>query len=251
MNAARIQAYIRTNATRGRDVERIGPFLATFSPRTANPYLNYAIPDADAEPTASDAAALTDAYTRRGLKPRLEFLPGLAPAVEPALRAAGFTVEARLPLMECPPDTVVDPPSPAGVKLIAPRTDEDLLDLLTAQHEVYAEPTAPTAADVAGTRRTLELGGLAVLARDAVNGEPAGGGICDAIGDGIGELAGFGVRARYRGRGVGTAITAHLTRAAHRAGAVTVFLTPGGEPAERIYTRVGFRRIDEVVFLSR
>jgi hypothetical protein len=40
----RIQAAIRADATRSREVERIGPFVATFTPGSRNPYLNYAIP---------------------------------------------------------------------------------------------------------------------------------------------------------------------------------------------------------------
>src|SRR5690349_15139354 len=40
-----IQAYVRTTAPRGRETERVGPFLATYSPGTSHPMLNYAIPD--------------------------------------------------------------------------------------------------------------------------------------------------------------------------------------------------------------
>jgi hypothetical protein len=40
-----------------------------------------------------------------------------------------------------------------------------------------------------------------------------------------------------------------LTRAAFDAGADTVFLTPAGDPQERVYARVGYRRIDSVLFL--
>ena len=41
----RIQDALRHHAPRGRDTEQIGPFLATFTRDTTNPYLNYAIPD--------------------------------------------------------------------------------------------------------------------------------------------------------------------------------------------------------------
>jgi N-acetylglutamate synthase-like GNAT family acetyltransferase len=65
------------------------------------------------------------------------------------------------------------------------------------------------------------------------------------------EVAGIGVREKYRRHGLGGVITLHLTRAAHEAGADTVFLTPAGDPQERVYARVGYRRIDSVLFLSR
>jgi GNAT superfamily N-acetyltransferase len=248
--STRIQEYIRTSAPRRRDTARVGPFLATFTPHNDNPYLNYAIPDAGAEPSATEVTGLVAAFRARDLRPRLEYLPGLAPAVEPALLAAGFAVEARLPLMICRPGEAVPQPVPSGVELLAPATDADLLAMLTAQHEAYRELTAPTAADVARTRATLADGGLAVLARDAATGEPAGGGVCDVIAGGAGELAGFGVREAYRRRGVGAAITGFLTAAAHSAGAVDVFLTPGGAPEERIYARAGFRTAGEVLHVS-
>jgi GNAT superfamily N-acetyltransferase len=248
--SARIQAYIRTNAARGRDTERIGPFLATFSRTSTNPFLNYAIPDAGATPSTADAIGLINAYRARGRTPRLEYLPVLAPAVEPALLAAGFSVESRVPLMHCPPGERVDQPAPHGIELVAPETDDEIMAMITAQHEAYAEPAPPTWDDVTARRKHLAEGGLAVLARDTATGEPAGGGACDVILDGIGELAGFGVRERYRRRGIAAAITADLTRRAHESGAVTAFLTPGGEPAERIYARAGYRRVGEVLFLS-
>jgi hypothetical protein len=84
-----------------RDVERAGPFTATFDRHTDSPFLSYAFPDDGAEPTPHDVAALAQAFRRRGRVPRLEFLPAVAPAVEPALLAGGFTVEARLAVMTC------------------------------------------------------------------------------------------------------------------------------------------------------
>ena len=135
--AAQIQNYIRTNAGRGRDTEQVGPFLVTISPHTANPYLNYAIPDAGARPTRHEADALAKAFEQRDRKPRLEFLPSVAPAVEDALAQAGYVVDDRLPLMDCPPGAVVDQPVPDGIELLSPETDDEILSMLTVQHQVY------------------------------------------------------------------------------------------------------------------
>jgi GNAT superfamily N-acetyltransferase len=246
--SALIQAYIRRNATSGRDTERIGPFTATFSRDSTNPYLSYAIPDEGARPTAADVDALAESYLKRGRQPRLEYLPKLAPEVEAALLAGGFTVDQRVPVMICRPGEERPQPTPLGIELLTPGTDEECIGLVRAQHEAYGEPAPPNGA---GIRRLLDEGGLAVLARDAATGEPAGGGVCDAISDGIGELAGFGVREKFRRRGIAAAITSYLTGAAHRAGATTAFLTPGGEAEERIYRRAGFHTIDEILFISR
>ena len=83
-------------------------------------YINYAIPAAGADPTPEDIEALEAAFTSRSRTPRLEYLPGLAPLVEPALVAAGFTVTDRLPLMECPPGAAVEQPLPDGIELVTP-----------------------------------------------------------------------------------------------------------------------------------
>lgn len=63
---------------------------------------NYALPD-DARPTEAQVAELVAVFTSRSRTPRLEFLPGLCPDVEPGLLAAGFVPERRLTVMSCPP----------------------------------------------------------------------------------------------------------------------------------------------------
>jgi len=248
--SARIQAYLRTAAARDRDVERIGPFTATFTRHSRNLYINYAIPDDGASPTADDVAALVDAFERHERVPRLEYLPGLAPDVEPALLAAGFTVEDRLPLMECPPGGAVEQPVPEGFELLRPTTDEEHLAVLSTQREAFGDEP-PTADDLVGARRQDDAGGITFLARDRASGDPAGAGACTPLSDGFTEVVGVAVREKYRRRGLGGVVTLHLTLAAHEAGAHTVFLTPAGDAQERVYARVGYRRIDSVLFLSR
>src|SRR6185312_5383970 len=115
-----------------------------------------------------------------------------------------------------------------------------------ATHEAYGEPAPATAEDARGIRDLLAAGGLAVLARDAVTGEPAGGGIATAVADGVTELAGFGVRERWRRRGIAGAITGYLLRSAAAEGVHTAFLTPGGAEAERVYARAGFAATTEM-----
>ncbi|MEU0559170.1 GNAT family N-acetyltransferase [Dactylosporangium sp. NPDC006015] len=242
----RIQDYLLASASAGREVVPAGPFTVTISPHDPLVYINYAIPSAGADPTPADIAALEEAFVSRSRTPRLEYLPGLAPLVEPALVAAGFTVTDRLPLMECPPGAVADLPLPPDIELVTPVTDGELRDLLTAQHEAFGEPP-PGAAHLEKARTS---GGVRVLAR-TLSGEPVGGGAAVAVKDGISEVAGIAVRPAFERRGIGAAVTAHLTRAAHAAGATLVFLTPGGDAQERVYSRVGYRRTDSVLFLTK
>jgi GNAT superfamily N-acetyltransferase len=241
---------MRRAAAAGRMTEQVGPFLATFSPDSANPYLNYAIPDDGVRPSSADVAALTDAYARRELLPRVEFLAETAPGAEQALLTAGWAVERRIPVLLCPPGSAIAVPPPTGVELVVPGTDEEIHGLLVAQLEAFGEPTDIPDGEVAKTRARLRAGGFAVLARDAGTGVPAGGGVAEAIDGGTTEVAGIGVREPYRRRGIGAAITAFLTAAVHHAGARTVFLTPAGVTEQRMYERTGYTPGGDMLHLS-
>jgi GNAT superfamily N-acetyltransferase len=246
-----IQAYLRRAASYGRETARIGPFLATFAPGSASPYLNYAIPDEAADPRPEEIAALVAAYAGRERRPRLEYLPDLAPAVEPALVAAGFTVEARMPMMVCRPAEAVPTPPPEGIELLVPRTRAEFAGLIAVQRAAFGEDEPVTDAAVDGMHKLLADGGLAVLAKDTQRGVPAGAGVATVVLDGATELVGLAVPDRYRRRGIAAAVTAELSRLADRAGVTTAFLTPGGDVAERVYARVGYRGIGDMLHISR
>lgn len=247
---ARIQAYLRVAASHGREVEQIGPFLATFSLHSDNPYINYAIPDDGAAPTAADVAALIDAYRRRDRKPRLEYIAQLAPEVESALLAAGFEVETRPPLMICTPGQQRPQPLPPGIELLLPTSDDELLGMIAAQNEAFDAPP-PDAESVARARASIADGQIAVFAREIETGEPVGGGMCTVPYQGLTEVAGIGVRARFRRRGVAAALTARLTEEAFNAGVTLAFLMAAAEPEARIYARSGFTLIGDVLHISR
>jgi predicted GNAT family acetyltransferase len=246
-----LQQYVRTVATRDRDVERIGPFTATFDPRSTNPYSNYAYPDDGARPTAADVATLVAAYRRHGRLPRLEFLPGVAPDVEAALLAGGFVLEARLAVMTCVADTIVELAPPADVDIATPITDDDVRGMRMAQHGAFGveEPEVDDE-EVARQHASMAAGTLAFLARDQDRGAIVGGGVATVPAEGVTEIAGIGVIASHRRRGVAGAITSALARAAIDAGQTTVWLTPGNAGAHRVYARAGFRDTSVMLHMS-
>jgi ribosomal protein S18 acetylase RimI-like enzyme len=243
-----VQRYARTNAEHSADRRRVGPFLIRFHPRSPLRFLNYAIPDDGAVPSAANVAALVAAFRERDRLPRLEYLPSRAPLVERALAAAGFTVENRAPFMACAAGDVLAPPPLDGVKLTEPADDGELLAGLTVQNAAFGnEP--PTPGDVAGLRYAIEGGGVAVNATTS-DGRVVGAGQCTVPIAGITEVVGVAVDPAYRRRGIGGAITAHLTATAYERGARTVFLEPAGPAEERIYARAGFRRVGEKLNIS-
>ena len=245
----RIQSYLRVAAPRGRESERIGPFLATFSRHSDNPYLNYAIPDDGAEPADAEVAALVDAYRTRSRRPRLEYVAALAPAVEPALVAAGFTAEGHLPLMVY--RRTGDQAAVDGVELVTATSDEELRGVAAVQWEAYGESGPLPERAVHGLRSTLANGGVVVLARDAATGEAAGGGLCTGPHEGTTELTSIGVRERFRRRGIAEAMARHLGQELRERGNDCVFLMAAGEAEERIYARAGFATVSTILHISQ
>lgn len=108
MSLHAIQGHLR--ASIARRAQRVGPFLVTYETDTASAGSNYAVPDDGATPTAADIAALVAHFAAVERTPRLEYV-GPVPAVDAALAAAGFGVEARHPLMTVAPGDVVEPPT--------------------------------------------------------------------------------------------------------------------------------------------
>jgi GNAT superfamily N-acetyltransferase len=191
--------------------------------------------------------SLVAAYRARGRKPRLEYIPSVAPAVEPVLLAAGFEIEGRLPLMICETPVFESPP---GIELIAPSAEDEFRGVAEVQWEAYEEREPMSDGAVAGLRRTADADGVVVLARDAETGEPAGGGLCVAPYDGVTELAAIGVRQKFRRRGIAAAMAGWLTDAALAKGMTLVFLMAHGADEARIYARAGFVEHGEVLHIS-
>jgi GNAT superfamily N-acetyltransferase len=245
--AGLVSGYIRASA--GRRAERIGPFLASFDPYTANPWRNYAVPDDDARPTPAEVAALVDGFAARDRMPRLEYVTQSAPEVEQVLRTAGFTVEGRVPVLVSRPGSLPDRPVPEGIALTLAITDPDLLDAATVQHDAYGEPTPPGEGDLSRLRATVARGGLVAVARDARTGTAVGSGLLNGPIDGTDELAAVGVREPYRRRGIAGALTVFLANAGHDRGVRLVWLE--AEPREeRIYRALGFVDATEKIWMS-
>ena len=155
--------------------------------------------------------------------------------------AAGFVVEARLPLMGCRPATAqpIQPSSPFTV--VKAETDADHTDAIIVANEAYGEPKRRPGPELVGGRREMTAaGGAVVLARECATGAPVGSGLFPPPRASLSELAAVGTREEFRGRGVATAVTSLLVRCARDNGIKFLWLTPEDDQAERIYGRVGF-----------
>lgn len=200
-------------------------------------------------PPRGQVAELIAVFTDHARTPRLEYLPGLCPDVEPALVAAGFVPEQRLPVMTCFPAALQAPPVPEGIGLSLASGDVQLRQAAEAQNDAYGQPIT-TDHDIARLRRTIAAGGLVAVALDLSVGGSVGGGLCALPHDGISELAAIGVRASHRRRGIAAGLTALLTRACPAVDIAIPFLTPAGAAEERIYRSVGYRPVTSMLHIS-
>ena len=248
--AAQIAAYLRANIGHGQDTARIGPFLATFDASSDNRYRNYAVPDDGAEPTAGEVQALIAAFEGRSRVPRLEYVPELAPAVLPALAGAGFTTEGLLPLMACSHVSLRSPAPIEGVEFALAISDADLEIAARTQNDAYGEPET-SSADVGRLKRTIVRGGAVAIARAAITREALGSGLYSAPIRDVTEIAAVGVRARFRGRGIGAALTALLASDALARGFSGLFLMAAHDAEARVFARVGFETCGTMLHTSR
>jgi ribosomal protein S18 acetylase RimI-like enzyme len=247
----RLAAHVRSTASAGRTVEVVGPFLATFTDDDANPYLNYAIPDDDAEPTPDEVAMLAAAFDRHNRVPRAEYFPALCPALGGALAQAGFVTEAVLTLMGAGRDDLRPPDTPSGFTVRPPATAYELDAAARVQRAAFGEAVPAGTDEAALLQRVLANGGSVAAAFEAASGRVVGAGCCSGPRGCFAEITGIGVEKARRGHGLASSLTWSLANSAFAAGAELVFLTPGSATALRSYARVGFRRIGDQVHTSR
>lgn len=239
----RIQDYLRHAATISYEAVDVEPFTAFFHRSDDLIFFNYAIPDHDITGDVSEPIAeLRAAFREYGRRPRWEYVEQFAPNLGPALLAAGFEEDARLQLMTCTDDTLVDVPLPAGMELVevtsqSPR--EDIYDYKLTQQRGFnpLADTVPSDADIADFIDT-RTGNVSFLAR--VDGKAVCAGGYSAPYDGVCEIVGIATLTPYRRQGFASVLTAHITRTAFERGVEIACLTAGDANAGRVYERLGF-----------
>lgn len=249
--AALISARIMAAATRGSH-HAIGPFVVNLDQTRASAGWNYAIPVDGAEPTAQEIADLVAHFRANERVPRFELIAQAAPAVAPALAAAGFQQDDCLPQMAATPDHHLTPRLPADVVLAAATGgDAELLAIANLQNRAYGETQPAGQADIDRLQRCLARGVLIATARTADTGELIGAGLIDVTGPGdpTGELAAVATVEQHRGRGIGGAISAFLTEAAFARGMKLVFLECEAKNAG-VYRKTGFTDCGERLWMS-
>lgn len=204
------------------------------------------MPDDDAEPDAAEISGLVTAFARRKRKPRLEYIAAAAPCVEPALVAAGFEAEQRLPIMICEHAGLIEIPVD-GIRFAVATDDSEIVEAAEVGASAYGKD-APYPAPL---RRLVAQGGTLAVAYDCNSGEMVGAGTATPQHDGVTEITGIGVLSAFRRRGIAGALTSLLAREAFARGANLAWLTPEHDEARNIYARTGFVSVSEQLHISK
>ena len=236
----RVQQSVVTNLCRRPAAVESGPFILGFDPATDSPNINYATPRPGMEITSSDVESLVSAFRSASRRPRLEYVVNCAPGLEELLLAAGFTVEERHEFLTCPPESLVSPPPVDGFVVRQPENRAERAAMVAAQGEAFGDAFEVSDADVDRLEALRQRGGFE-MAAFASDGTCAGAGQAVPPGGGASEIAGIAVRAPYRRRGLGGAITAGLSRQIFDSGADLAWLEASGDDSWRVYERIGFR----------
>ncbi|CAL9600815.1 hypothetical protein SUDANB95_05388 [Actinosynnema sp. ALI-1.44] len=220
------------------DATRVGPFLVRLDADSDDVYSNYAVPEADAEPTDADVAELVALFRDEGRVPRLEYVRPV-PALDAALERAGFTVERAYPVLAVEPGDLRVPDVPDGVELVEPVTDDELVAATDVQNAAFGVGSLVREAAIRRQRSMSSKG--AVLLMALVDGVPAGAGLATAPEDGLAQVAGIGVLEEFRGRGIGKLITARLSERVFAAGHRPFLETEADHKVDRVYGPLGYR----------
>jgi GNAT superfamily N-acetyltransferase len=259
----RIERYFLLAPLADARVQHVGPLEVPIGtpewPHPARP-----LPGREGAVRVEDVRAAVALQERAGLPASLEWLGDRCRGLAGVARSAGLVVD-ELPLL-----VAADPVAvllPAGVRLYLVGADDPRLGLYQRLAALaFAAPsrlpTVPAGAgratpdvalgdpgpgDVPPTEALRErvAAGRTVMMVAVDDGEPVAIGSHQPVevdGSEISEVVGVATLPRFRGRGLGAAITSALAEHARQT-ADLVFLSAGDDDVARVYERAGFARV--------
>jgi ribosomal protein S18 acetylase RimI-like enzyme len=249
--ASRLQTYLRRKALfDGRTQIDAPPFTLFLDPTVIDPREGIAIPDAAESYSADDVRRMCAAFVERGRLPCVQYLDVFAPGLTITLQlgVTDFEETMRLPVMYCTAAMLTHPPDVAGLQIKMSSSEsplDEVKDGWNVNSRGFDKDSIPATDAVAEAfRKTL------VTSRGFVayfKGEPAAAGMFAEICDGISELVGITTLPEYRRQGIAATLTANMTRAAFDSGVEIAFLIAANDIAERVYQRLGFRKVAKLL----
>lgn len=234
----RLRAGTLALAGRDRETVRVAPFTAFVDHRRTMKYFSFAVPDVGVGAEAGEAlGGLAAAFAERERTGRIELIENLAPELPAAVEAAGWSLSERVPIMACTPDSLVVPPVPEGIEVIAPDADSSD-DIVVGWHQTLGIAFGD-GFEEAEMEVWRERAPISFYAAALSGGRVVGTAACSPLTLGTSEIGAVATLPEHRRRGIAGLLTACVASAAFAAGAEIVWLTSFPE-AERIYARAGF-----------
>lgn len=246
----RVQRYIIERQQAKRAATVVGPFTVLLDPDDDAIEDNLACPHTPAtEAPEQWLTSLQAAFASYRRRPAIQWLTGYAPQLEATLRATGFTEHSRETLLVCSPGELHSPASIPGLSVITISDTSSVAEMrenLDTNARGFDPANAQPATDEQAAQFLLELiSARAFTARR--DGRAVAAGMYSEPREGVTELAGIATLEPYRGQGLAAALTARMTQAAFANGCDLVYLTTTNPIAARVYERIGFRPIGEML----
>ena len=198
--------------------------------------------------TVSDAIHAVDAlrleFGEHNRRLRFEVFDEQWPGLVAMLERAGLVREEEHPLMVCRRDEF-DPPlaNDVNIEVLDPNVSLDtLVSFVHVQRRAYgfSGGAAEAGEEALSILRDMEAGRMTVAV--ARVGDIVGTAAAIGVG-GVREIASVCTVPELRKQGIASAVSAAVVRWHFSAGGDLAWLTAGSPEAERIYARMGFRRV--------
>jgi GNAT superfamily N-acetyltransferase len=239
----------------GGEVMRVGPFEAYLHPDPHALGFGYAQPieplPADAEVTAA-VDALRALFASRGMSLSIEFNRPLFPRLPDLLESRGLVIDDREPLLVLDPaDFRPSRSADVQARFLRP-SDPDWI--LSAFSRIFtavllAKPYVESPEGIARLRHEVEKNAGRTHALAFIGEQPAGTGFITTM-EGVSEITRVATLPALRRRGVAATLTSVMLKTHLDPRARVAWLTAAGEPAQRLYEKLGFRLVGERLYYS-
>lgn len=234
------QACARLDVSLDVAVERIGGGLAVFVTPGSPVNMAFAV-GIDTPVTSADIARIEEFYVARGTTGAMSLSPFADESLLAVLAARGWLLADFENLMarRLTQDAGAQAAAANGVEVAVAQGETARASWGALSSAAYAEPEAPTRED-ARIGEAMAAREDCVLLAGLVGGEPAGSGAL-WVDDGLGWLVGDATLARFRGRGVHSALISARCALAAKAGCeLALAEVRPGSTSQRNLERLGF-----------
>lgn len=244
----RVQQYLRSSSA--PTVQQVGPFVVLLDSTDTALEKNVGMPSVpDVEQLAGGLAALRDAFAVKGRAPVLVWLEGYVPHLAERLREADWSEYQRETLLVCTAETEREVTPISGLAVVEVTALSSLADV-RENLDVNEFGFEPASAHAATDEQAREFRGTLQSARAftaRLSGQAVSAGMYTSLRLGVTELVGIATLEGFRGQGIAGVLTATMVQAALGNGCDVVFVRTENPASRRVYERVGFRPISDVL----